>query len=222
MFVQLQLAAQHAPLQHRHVLAAAAAAAAAARGDPSVTAPVSSPCRPASSAARVPPVSSSPSPVSPSPVTAGSFRSHAASAASTACSEVRMEMLPFVFGADCEGSSCSLCIKCSSLILSPMNLYLECRTGVNWAEEWTHHDPTYHLPISQQQMDCSPPASSNATSTPGSSSTPRSRKPGAVIESFVNHAPGVFSGTFSGRCHTTAVISRSRVLGKCLLQQSGT
>lgn len=32
MFVQLQLAAQHAPLQHRHVLAAAAAAAAAARG----------------------------------------------------------------------------------------------------------------------------------------------------------------------------------------------
>lgn len=133
-----------------------------------------------------------------------------------------MEMLTFVFGADFEGSSCSLCIRCSSLTLSPMNLSLEYRTGVNWAEEWTHHDHTYHLPISQQQMDCSPPASSNATSTPGSSPTPRSRKPGAVIESFVNHAPGVFSGTFSGRCHTTAVISRSRVLGKCLLQQSGT
>nr|XP_048315908.1 midnolin isoform X2 [Myodes glareolus] len=147
MFVQLQLAAQHAPLQHRHVLAAAAAAAAAARGDPSVTAPVSSPCRPASSAARVPPVSSSPSPVSPSPVTAGSFRSHAASAASTACSE---------------------------------------------------------------QMDCSPPASSNATSTPGSSSTPRSRKPGAVIESFVNHAPGVFSGTFSGTLHPNCQDSSGR------------
>ena len=78
MFVQLQLAAQHTPLQHRHVLAAAAAAAAAARGGPSVTAPVSSPCRPVSSAARVPPVSSSPAPASPSPVTAGSFRSHSA------------------------------------------------------------------------------------------------------------------------------------------------
>lgn len=78
----------------------------------------------------------------------------------------------------------------------PMNLYLECRT-----EGWTHQDPTYHFPISQQQMDCPAPASSNATSTPGSSPTPRSRKPGAVIESFVNHAPGVFSGTFSGRCH---------------------
>lgn len=85
MFVQLQLAAQHAPLQHRHVLAAAAAAA--ARGDSNVNTPVSSPCRPVSSAARVPPLSSSPSPVSPAPVTAGSFRSHAAS---TACSEVRM------------------------------------------------------------------------------------------------------------------------------------
>lgn len=144
MFVQLQLAAQHAPLQHRHVLAAAAAAAAAARGDSSVATPVSSPCRPVSSAARVPPVSSSPSsPASPSPVTAGSFRSHAAS---TTCPE----------------------------------------------------------------MDCSPPASSNATSTPGSSPTPRSRKPGAVIESFVNHAPGVFSGTFSGTLHPNCQDSSGR------------
>lgn len=144
MFVQLQLAAQHAPLQHRHVLAAAAAAAAAARGDSSVATPVSSPCRPVSSAARVPPVSSSPSsPVSPSPVTAGSFRSHAAS---TTCPE----------------------------------------------------------------MDCSPPASSSSTSTPGSSPTPRSRKPGAVIESFVNHAPGVFSGTFSGTLHPNCQDSSGR------------
>uniref|UniRef100_A0A8C6MRL3 Midnolin n=1 Tax=Mus spicilegus TaxID=10103 RepID=A0A8C6MRL3_MUSSI len=145
MFVQLQLAAQHAPLQHRHVLAAAAAAAAAARGDSSVATPVSSPCRPVSSAARVPPVSSSPSsPVSPSPVTAGSFRSHAAS---TTCPE---------------------------------------------------------------QMDCTPPASSSSTSTPGSSPTPRSRKPGAVIESFVNHAPGVFSGTFSGTLHPNCQDSSGR------------
>lgn len=142
MFVQLQLAAQHAPLQHRHVLAAAAAAA--TRGDSSVATPASSPCRPVSSAARVPPVSSSPSsPISPSPVTAGSFRSHAAS---TTCPE----------------------------------------------------------------MDCSPPASNSTTSTPGSSPTPRSRKPGAVIESFVNHAPGVFSGTFSGTLHPNCQDSSGR------------
>ncbi|XP_064136154.1 midnolin isoform X3 [Loxodonta africana] len=142
MFVQLQLAAQHAPLQHRHVLATAAAA----RGDPNATTPVTSPCRPVSSAARVPPVPSSPAPVSPSPVTAGSFRSHAAS---TTC---------------------------------------------------------------PKQMDCSSPASGSAssTSTPGGSPAPRPRKPGAVIESFVNHAPGVFSGTFSGTLHPNCQDSSGR------------
>ncbi|XP_044609583.2 midnolin isoform X4 [Equus asinus] len=143
MFVQLQLAAQHAPLQHRHVLAAAAAAAAAARGDPSMTTPVPSPCRPVSSAARVPPVPTSPAPTSPSPITAGSFRSHSPSA------------------------SCP-------------------------------------------EMDCSPPASASPTSTPGGSPTSRSRKPGAVIESFVNHAPGVFSGTFSGTLHPNCQDSSGR------------
>ncbi|XP_017905947.1 PREDICTED: midnolin isoform X3 [Capra hircus] len=143
MFVQLQLAAQHAPLQHRHVLAAAAAAT---RGDPSMTTtPVSSPCRPVSSAARVPPVPTSPAPAS-SPVTAGSFRSHSAS---TTCPE---------------------------------------------------------------QMDCSSAASTGAspTSPTGGSPTSRSRKPGAVIESFVNHAPGVFSGTFSGTLHPNCQDSSGR------------
>ncbi|XP_037680159.1 midnolin isoform X6 [Choloepus didactylus] len=145
MFVQLQLAAQHGPLQHRHVLAAAAAAAAAARGDPSTATPVSSPCRPVSSTTRVPPVPTSSAPASPS-VTAGSFRSHAASAT---CPE---------------------------------------------------------------QVDCPPPASSGAstTSTPGGSPAPRTRKPGAVIESFVNHAPGVFSGTFSGTLHPNCQDSSGR------------
>lgn len=84
MFVQLQLAAQHAPLQHRHVLAAATTAT---RGDPSMTTPVSSPCRPVSSTVRVPPVPTSPTPASPSPVTAGSFRSHSAP---TTCPEVSL------------------------------------------------------------------------------------------------------------------------------------
>ncbi|XP_054573543.1 midnolin isoform X5 [Eptesicus fuscus] len=143
MFVQLQLAAQHAPLQHRHVLAAATAAT---RGDPSMTTPVSSPCRPVSSTVRVPPVPTSPAPASPSPVTAGSFRSHSAP---TTCPE---------------------------------------------------------------QMDCSPAASARASpaSTSGGSPTSRSRKPGAIIESFVNHAPGVFSGTFSGTLHPNCQDSSGR------------
>ncbi|XP_062843748.1 midnolin-like [Trichomycterus rosablanca] len=46
-----------------------------------------------------------------------------------------------------------------------------------------------------QQGDC------GTQSFSGSSSSWPSHKPGAVIESFVNHAPGVFSGTFSGTLH---------------------
>ncbi|XP_029469237.1 midnolin-like [Rhinatrema bivittatum] len=58
------------------------------------------------------------------------------------------------------------------------------------------------------QVDCSSsvsPSSSNVTS-PAS----RSRKPGAIIESFVNHAPGVFSGTFSGTLHPNCQDSTGR------------
>uniref|UniRef100_A0A8C2W984 Midnolin n=1 Tax=Cyclopterus lumpus TaxID=8103 RepID=A0A8C2W984_CYCLU len=47
------------------------------------------------------------------------------------------------------------------------------------------------------------PSGPSGPSSPSGASSPstRSRKPGAIIESFVNHAPGVFSGTFfsSGR-----------------------
>ncbi|KAG8454608.1 hypothetical protein GDO86_001002 [Hymenochirus boettgeri] len=46
------------------------------------------------------------------------------------------------------------------------------------------------------------PCSSSSRSSDGTSSSPsHRRKPGAIIESFVNHAPGVFSGTFSGTLH---------------------
>ncbi|NWR36485.1 MIDN protein, partial [Tachuris rubrigastra] len=65
-------------------------------------------------------------------------------------------------------------------------------------------DPT-SLP---SQVDCG----SRSSSSPGSSPAPsaRSRKPGAVIESFVNHAPGVFSGTFSGTLHPNCQDSSGR------------
>lgn len=46
------------------------------------------------------------------------------------------------------------------------------------------------------EVPCS--RSNEATPSPASG---RPRKPGAIIESFVNHAPGVFSGTFSGTLH---------------------
>ncbi|NWW14542.1 MIDN protein, partial [Oreocharis arfaki] len=65
-------------------------------------------------------------------------------------------------------------------------------------------------------MPCFPPSQvdcgSRSSSSPGSSPAPsaRSRKPGAVIESFVNHAPGVFSGTFSGTLHPNCQDSSGR------------
>ncbi|KAG7239004.1 hypothetical protein INR49_030269 [Caranx melampygus] len=84
----------------------------------------------------------------------------------------------------------------------------------------THHQPLppmYHQSPSSAhcylhstngysfQANCS-------TNSPngGSSPSPRSRKPGAIIESFVNHAPGVFSGTFSGTLHPNCQDSNGR------------
>uniref|UniRef100_A0A4W5KRF3 Midnolin n=1 Tax=Hucho hucho TaxID=62062 RepID=A0A4W5KRF3_9TELE len=51
---------------------------------------------------------------------------------------------------------------------------------------------------------------SNGTSASVHSSSSSSRKPGAIIESFVNHAPGVFSGTFSGTLHPNCQDSTGR------------
>eukprot|EP00062_Callorhinchus_milii_P028063 gi/632992143/ref/XP_007884944.1/ PREDICTED: midnolin [Callorhinchus milii] len=52
-----------------------------------------------------------------------------------------------------------------------------------------------------------------STKTPaaaGTATNSKSRKPGAIIESFVNHAPGVFSGTFSGTLHPNCQDSTGR------------
>ncbi|XP_032381025.1 midnolin [Etheostoma spectabile] len=88
-----------------------------------------------------------------------------------------------------------------------------------------HHHHHYHQPSSSQpshdigqaspvapvlcpEANCSP----NSPNSPNSGSSPstRSRKPGAIIESFVNHAPGVFSGTFSGTLHPNCQDSTGR------------
>ncbi|XP_071967787.1 midnolin isoform X1 [Engystomops pustulosus] len=51
-----------------------------------------------------------------------------------------------------------------------------------------------------EQVPCSS-SSTRSSETVSPSQSARPRKPGAIIESFVNHAPGVFSGTFSGTLH---------------------
>ncbi|KAM8794919.1 midnolin [Eudromia elegans] len=58
------------------------------------------------------------------------------------------------------------------------------------------------------EVECG--ARSSSSPGAGPAPTPRSRKPGAVIESFVNHAPGVFSGTFSGTLHPNCQDSSGR------------
>ncbi|XP_028834217.1 midnolin-B [Denticeps clupeoides] len=72
--------------------------------------------------------------------------------------------------------------------------------------------PRVHPPVSAGPSgaactngDCSAknPSSAPSTGKPG-------RKPGAIIESFVNHAPGVFSGTFSGTLHPNCQDSSGR------------
>ncbi|XP_017333667.1 midnolin [Ictalurus punctatus] len=55
------------------------------------------------------------------------------------------------------------------------------------------------------------PEANCTTKATGNCNAPsRSRKPGAIIESFVNHAPGVFSGTFSGTLHPNCQDSSGR------------
>ncbi|KAM8888072.1 midnolin [Synchiropus picturatus] len=85
-----------------------------------------------------------------------------------------------------------------------------------------HHNHHYHQPSSGQSNhgigQPSPvapvlcPEANCSTNSPSNGSSPssRSRKPGAIIESFVNHAPGVFSGTFSGTLHPNCQDSNGR------------
>ncbi|KAK2907706.1 hypothetical protein Q8A73_008779 [Channa argus] len=85
-----------------------------------------------------------------------------------------------------------------------------------------HHHHHYHQPSSSQPRHdigqvspvapvlCSEANCSSNSPSSGSGPSPRSRKPGAIIESFVNHAPGVFSGTFSGTLHPNCQDSNGR------------
>ncbi|KAL2096784.1 hypothetical protein ACEWY4_005991 [Coilia grayii] len=63
-----------------------------------------------------------------------------------------------------------------------------------------HH--TTSAPPSPTTQNCNTPRSPPSTA--------QGRKPGAVIESFVSHAPGVFSGTFSGTLHPSCQDDRGQ------------
>ncbi|TWW57737.1 Midnolin Midbrain nucleolar protein [Takifugu flavidus] len=69
----------------------------------------------------------------------------------------------------------------------------------------TSHDVGQAGPIAP--VICPEANCSTSSASGGSGPSTRSRKPGAIIESFVNHAPGVFSGTFSGKMTFIAALS---------------
>uniref|UniRef100_A0A8C9XBH7 Midnolin-like n=1 Tax=Sander lucioperca TaxID=283035 RepID=A0A8C9XBH7_SANLU len=89
----------------------------------------------------------------------------------------------------------------------------ELQTGLPTAARMSHPDSSTNatgsatLPASQTATPICSPAPT--CSIPGPQSpAPPCKPPGAVIESFVSHSPGVFSGTFSG---TLAPCSPSNV-----------
>ncbi|NXA42960.1 MIDNB protein, partial [Eudromia elegans] len=194
MFVQLQLAAQQSSgqLQHRHVITS--------RGEAGAASP---PCRvlhgaagpgfarvpvvPAGQQSPTPAAAAPPTPVycnasHPAPVAAGVFRSHGAGAQSVDSSVVSScpEVGPAAWG-----------------------------RGSGLGQGGSAGPGTPRLTgMLRAQVECG--ARSSSSPGAGPAPTPRSRKPGAVIESFVNHAPGVFSGTFSGTLHPNCQDSSGR------------
>ncbi|KTG02181.1 hypothetical protein cypCar_00017128 [Cyprinus carpio] len=206
MFVQLQLAAQHSggpQLQHRHLIS---------RGSSEGTTGQSQPA--SGSASGMARVSHNPHPHHPHPHphhTNTTLPSNSAAfppspsipsvppmyptSASGHCSPpLHPSQLPGSFLHSQQPSS-----ACPTSPSSPIpaascpetnnmcKLYLQLTTG------------PYHA-----QANC-PAKTSGNCNTPS-----RSRKPGAIIESFVNHAPGVFSGTFSGTLHPNCQDSTGR------------
>ncbi|KAF1453868.1 Midnolin, partial [Pygoscelis papua] len=184
MFVQLQLAAQQSSgqLQHRHVIASRGEAGAAA----------SPHCRTLHSSAgsgftRIPVVPACQQSPAPSPTPA-------APAPPMYCSAPHPAPVTAGMFRSHGASTQTACVPHPHPPV-PRHAWVPCPEA----------DPVSLPPA---QVDCG----TRSSSSPGSSPAPtaRSRKPGAVIESFVNHAPGVFSGTFSGTLHPNCQDSSGR------------
>ncbi|XP_058493854.1 midnolin [Solea solea] len=219
MFVQLQLAAQQSggpQLQHRHLITrgnTAETAVGQPTGQPRVPHPHPHSHHPPHHPHSHPsPHLSQPHPVPPSPSSQGS---HSFPLPST-----HHQPLPPMYHQSAPSAHCSPPTppppphspRPSHI---PGSLY---RTPAHHH----HHHHHYHQPSSGQPSpdigQASPvapvvcPEANCSSNSPSSGASPlsRSRKPGAIIESFVNHAPGVFSGTFSGTLHPNCQDSSGR------------
>ncbi|KAL8177797.1 UNVERIFIED_CONTAM: hypothetical protein K2H54_019586 [Gekko kuhli] len=183
MFVQLQLAAQQngGQVQHRHVIAS--------RGEP------------ASGGTATTPV-----PVA-SPAASNCRTFHGGSSGSPASGFARVPVVP-----TCQQSPASSpAAPSSSAQATPMYCNAAHPTPVTAGMFRSHGASAQAVGSSGIVSSCSEvDCTARSNGLPGTSPAQRSRKPGAVIESFVNHAPGVFSGTFSGTLHPNCQDSSGR------------
>ncbi|XP_061895103.1 midnolin [Entelurus aequoreus] len=197
MFVQLQLAAQQSggpQLQHRHLITRG-------NSDAAASPPTGQLCAPLPHSAHHP-QHSTPSSSSTFPLPS-----------------THQQQLPAMYHQSPSSSPhCSTATPPPPPSHSPRQAY----AFRSPSHHLRHHHHPYHQPsLGQPSHDvgrASPvapvlcPEANCSTNSPttGTNSSARSRKPGAIIESFVNHAPGVFSGTFSGTLHPNCQDSNGR------------
>ncbi|XP_077187554.1 midnolin [Paroedura picta] len=188
MFVQLQLAAQQngSQVQHRHVIASRGEPAGGGGGGGTAAVPVAGPAT--SSCRTFHGGSGSRSSSSPS---ASGFSRVPACQQSPASS-------PAAPPSPTQGTA----MYCNTAHPSPVTAGMFRSHGAGAQPV----SSSSGVVSSCSEVDCT----ARSDSLPGTSPAQRSRKPGAVIESFVNHAPGVFSGTFSGTLHPNCQDSSGR------------
>ncbi|XP_015277203.1 PREDICTED: midnolin [Gekko japonicus] len=183
MFVQLQLAAQQngGQVQHRHVIAS--------RGEPAGGGTATTPV----------PVAS--------PAASNCRTFHGGSGSSPASGFARVPVVP-----TCQQSPASSpAAPSSSAQATPMYCNAAHPTPVTAGMFRSHGASAQAVSSSGVVSSCSEvDCTARSNGLPGTGPAQRSRKPGAVIESFVNHAPGVFSGTFSGTLHPNCQDSSGR------------
>ncbi|XP_077463028.1 midnolin isoform X1 [Stigmatopora argus] len=211
MFVQLQLAAQQSggpQLQHRHLITRS-------NSDATMGQPTGQPCVPQ-------PHSHHPNhPHSPHLAQQGPSTSTSTSTTTFPLPSTHHQSLPPMYHQSpssiphCSPATPPHPVRSPRTSHVPGNLF---RTTPHHLRD--HHH--YHQPSSGQASHnmgqaspvapvlCPEASCSTNSHSSGSSSSARSRKPGAIIESFVNHAPGVFSGTFSGTLHPNCQDSNGR------------
>ncbi|XP_039175214.1 midnolin isoform X1 [Crotalus tigris] len=182
MFVQLQLAAQQnsGQLQHRHVIASRGEQAGGST--PAAAGPAASSCRTL-------PGSSPASPTFARLPTAPACPP--SPVPSPAASPSPMQTMP---------------LYCTTANPTPVTAGMFHSHGAS--AQTVNGGGSGSVMSSCSEVDCASRSKSSPSTSPTQAS--RTRKHGAVIESFVNHAPGVFSGTFSGTLHPNCQDSSGR------------